>query len=168
MDYQTFHNIYKGKLPNEAYHVTMKGVQLTEGIDYIVKYKNTGDIGKAALVIEGIHDYKGSKNTIFKLTGKKFTKGTILIEGITDQFYTGEAVIQENIKISYIDSSKQTIELRLNKDYIITYDNNIRKGKAKICITAMPGSGYQGTVKKTFYIYSKEMKLTSWMFFEPI
>ena len=40
MDYQTFHNIYKGKLPNEAYHVTMKGVQLTEGIDYIVKYKN--------------------------------------------------------------------------------------------------------------------------------
>lgn len=67
-----------------------------------------------------------------------------IISGITDKWYTGKEVLQ-NITVKH-----DGITLVENRDYIVTYKNNVNIGQATIIIT---GEGeYGGRVDKTFTI----------------
>ncbi|MBR5578102.1 MAG: hypothetical protein IKW28_03815, partial [Lachnospiraceae bacterium] len=158
IDLQTFKTTHLHKLPPEDYQVTMGSESLTEGTHYTATYKNTDSIGTATLVIEGIAPYYGTKTVTFKLTGKKLSNSTLLVEGLTDKDYTGVPVSQEGIKVSYKDRNQAATELVEGTDYTIDYSNHLKKGKATITITALTTSGYQGSVKKTFTIRPQELK----------
>ena len=63
--------------------------------------------------------------------------------------YTGEE-IRPNVTVRVRDQL-----LTLDKDYTLTYENNIEIGEAAVVVTGIATSGYMGTVKHPFFIDPK-------------
>lgn len=63
--------------------------------------------------------------------------------------YTGEE-IRPNVTVRVKDTL-----LTLDKDYTLTYKNNVEVGTAAVVVTGIATSGYQGTVEHPFYIDPK-------------
>ena len=63
--------------------------------------------------------------------------------------YTGEE-IKPNVTVRVKDTL-----LTLDKDYTLTYKNNVEVGEAAVVVTGIATSGYLGTVEHPFYIDPK-------------
>jgi len=164
MDFQAFHELYEAngnKMPEDVCEVIIGGTTLAKD-NYTVQCENIDRVGTATLIVEGKGTYQGSKSITFKLTGKKFSNATLQIEEPAQKDYTGEKITQDNLQVSYVGSDNSLTPLTLNEDYIITYKNNLKKGKATMYITAKAEAGYQGTVKKTFTIKPEAMEDVQW------
>lgn len=156
LDIDTFLTKYEGILPKEAYTVSFAGKELREGEDYTVSCNNIYGTGKAELTITGKGNYLGTKSVPFTITKKSLNSQTLNISGLEDKVYTAADIIQENLKISY--GSQEMTE---GKDYELIYQKNRNKGKATVIIQAIPYSGYQGSVKKTFKIDAADISTAS-------
>ena len=81
-------------------------------------------------------------------------RGTVT--GIEDKAYTGKPVVQSDIvvtakpKVAAGEERPADFVLEENKDYEVSYDNNINVGEATITITGI--GDYKGTITKTFKI----------------
>lgn len=69
----------------------------------------------------------------------------ISVTGIVNQKYTGKKCTQTKLVVK---SGSKT--LKLGKDYQVSYENNVKPGKATVVITGI--GNYTGTIKKTFAI----------------
>ncbi len=77
--------------------------------------------------------------------------GKALIKGVSNKVYTGKELTQD-IKVGF-----GVRNLQWPYDYKVTYENNIKVGKATVTVT---GTGdYKGTVSKTFKIVPKPTAL---------
>ena len=76
---------------------------------------------------------------------------TALVTGIKNYTYTGKAIKQDlNVEVNGKQLSK-------DKDYTVSYKNNVNAGTAEVTIT---GSGsYSGSVSKTFKIAKAKQKI---------
>ena len=73
------------------------------------------------------------------------------IYGTEDKYYTGKAVIQDNLKVFY----KKT-QLLEDADYSIKYTNNVKAGSARILVT---GKGnYRGSYSENFNILKASLE----------
>lgn len=73
-DYEsTFNVAYTGKALTPKVTVTYRGIQLREGVDYKVTYKNNTKIGTAKIYVTGINGYKDTETIKFKIVPKKVT-----------------------------------------------------------------------------------------------
>ncbi|MDU5920545.1 MAG: phosphodiester glycosidase family protein [Clostridiales bacterium] len=117
---------------------------LTEGKDYTISYSNNVNVGEATVTIKGISDYyTGTLTKTFNITQKDMSN--------------------MNAKLSYESceyNGKErepdvTIEgLIKEKDYTVSYANNVNVGEATITIT---GTGnYRGSITKTFEIKEED------------
>ena len=127
-----------------AVKVKYNGNTLLENTDYILVYENNKDIGTASVTVVGQGAYIGSHTLYFKITGTQIS--TVMVSGISDKEYTGEAIIQNNLVVT--DKSKNVLQEGL--DYEIAYKNNVKTGKASIVLTGI--HGYTGSITKTFTI----------------
>jgi hypothetical protein len=76
--------------------------------------------------------------------------GYIFIEDVPDQEYTGEPVTPSLVVYLRLDDTKPVVKLFAGTDYIVTYKNNVKTGKATATIH---GKGkYKGSVSITFNI----------------
>lgn len=122
---------------------------LIEDIDYKVIYYDNCNIGIAKLKIIGIGKYMGSLTEEFiieeiDISDRYKTSVSGIKESVT---YTGKAITQPNIVVKYGDKV-----LVKNKDYTITYEDNIKVGTATVIIR---GRGiYGGYIRKSFKIKS--------------
>ena len=168
-EYTLMSSVKIKKIPNQLYNegkaiepeviVTLKNKPLTLNKDYKVKYsENNTQAGETVTVtvyaIEGDENCKfiGEKTTTFKITGTPLKAGDITLKDektsapITNAglVYTGKE-IRPNV-----DSTISA------ENYTVTYQNNIKAGKATVLITGK--NGYTGTVKKTFKITPYDLK----------
>lgn len=91
--------------------------------------------------------FAGSPNLHIDISKKYFNT---VVSGIENKRYTGEPVTQDKIVVK---SNGTTLEK--DKDYTVSYDNNVDCGKATLCIT---GNGqYTGSIKKQFTISDKDI-----------
>lgn len=127
---------------------------LIPGRDYTVSYRNHDRVGKAELIITGMGEYAGSKTATFNIKGKSFTAKAVLVEGIEDKVYTGRAITQNGVKLTYGTGNE---ELRYGKDYTISYSKNINKGTATMTFQSVAAAGYSGSFKKTFRITAADI-----------
>ena len=127
--------------------------KLKENKDYELQFSNNKNIGTATVKIEGKGNYKGSTTKTFKIvednSNQKRSVEGLEISDVEDKVYTGKSITPE-VRIKDGDTV-----LTKNRDYLITYSNNIDKGKAIITIT---GKGnYTGQVEKEFNILAKKI-----------
>lgn len=141
-----------------AFTVTCGGNSLVWEKDFIVRYENHDMVGKASLVIVGINDYAGEKSASFQITGLALKAGNVTVKGIEPKQYTGNHLVQESIQLTYQDkAANKLIPMSANKDYIVSYKNNVNKGTATITFTAVKGSLYSGSFSKTFKINAADI-----------
>ncbi len=125
--------------------------------DYTVQYRNHDRVGKAELIITGTGEYAGSKTVSFNIKGKAFTAKTVLTKGIENKVYTGRAITQNGIALSYGMGDEAPQPLRYGRDYTISYSGNINKGTATMTFKGAADAGYSGSFKKTFKITAADI-----------
>ena len=145
-----------------------KGQTRTSGKDFIYSYpaldtEGTRDTafkekGTYRIVVEGTGNYTGIRFVKLTITDKGMTIDGSTIEKIPDQAYqNGNAVtLSEKELIVTTLADGETVELKRNKDYTVSYRNNIDVGTATVVVT---GKGsYAGTKTANFKIVGTSLK----------
>ena len=133
---------YTGTACKPTAVVTINGKTLTAGKDYTITYQNNKQTGTAFAIITGKGAYAGSvvKEFTIKPSDGEFT----LKKPIATPTYNGKL---QKPKITVMANGKT---LKLNKDYTLTYTNNLHAtDHAKVTVR---GKGnYKSIPAKTFY-----------------
>ena len=126
--------------------ITDKNYTLKNGTDYSLTYYNNINVGTASIDIKGIGNYTGTKKITFKIIAKDISYATI--SDVQSYEYTGSEI---KPPINVTDGSSKLVE---NKDYTVSYSNNISAGTATIQIEGI--GNYSGAIIKTFNIIENE------------
>ena len=122
--------------------VVLDGRTLQAGSDYDLSYENNVNAGTATVNINGKGNYEGRVSKTFKITPLSISECTI--STLTDWIYNGKPRTQNNLLVTYDGN------LEPDKDYTVSYKDNIKPGTATMTIT---GKGnFKGSVVRTFYI----------------
>lgn len=139
--------IYTGEAiePEVAVKDTLFGgaenVTLKKDIDYTVTYKDNREVGYAAAVITGKGNYTGSKEHRFQIIKDPYNIAEAEITLSPDNAtYTGQEIKPDT---SVLLAGKI---LERDKDYTVTYKNNVEPGYGMVTVT---GTGTKGT--DTYY-----------------
>ena len=117
--------------------------------DYTVSYKNNTKAGTATLTVTGKGNYTGTASKNFKVCdiADYFTVSAIPVQ----TYYNGKE-IKPVPTVKY----KGTI-LKLNKDFELSYSNNVYSGYATVTIKGI--GYYTGSISRSFTIKPKTAKL---------
>lgn len=126
--------------------ITDKNYTLKNGTDYSLTYYNNINVGTASIDIKGIGNYTGTKKITFRITAKDISYATI--SDVQSYEYTGSEI---KPPVNITDGSSKLVE---NKDYTVSYSNNISAGTATIQIDGI--GNYSGAIIKTFNIIENE------------
>ena len=127
--------------------------ELTKGKDYIVSYKNNVNVGEAIVTIEGIGNCTGKITKTFEIKEEDVKKIDISRYDVKLEkdvyMYTGKSI-----------KPKVTIEgLEEYKDYVVSYENNVEIGEAKVTIEGI--GNYRGSITKTFEIKDPRIDIST-------
>ncbi len=117
---------------------------LEEVKDYDLVYENNTGVGEAKVKVEFKGDYTGEKEYTFEIQKKSVTDDNTEITGIADTAYTGAEIRPELV----IAVDGRTLEA--DKDYTVTYENNINVGTAMVTIKFI--GNYDGEMTREFKI----------------
>lgn len=126
--------------------------------DYTVSYQNNNAVGRAILTVVGKGKYAGTKAVNFQIVGEPFSAKYVQIQGLEDKTYTGSAILQNHVKLTYVSGTGAREQLEYGRHYTISYKNNIKKGTATMTFTALASSGYQGKFSKSFKILAADVQ----------
>ncbi len=118
---------YTGKAIVQDLTVNFEDKVLNLGTDYVVTYSNNINPGTATITVTGRGMYLGSKTLTFKISA---SLDNVTITGIADKTYTGKALKQYGISLSF-----NGLKLTDKIDYAISYKNNVNAGVATVTIT---------------------------------
>lgn len=149
---------YTGSQIRPTVTVKYKSTPLVEGTEksasgnYWIKYENCTSVGNASIVIVGKGNYKGSKRINFKILPiAAINKAGITLDNIPSEgvAYNGKPYTPK-VTVNYAGK-----KLEENKEYKLSYQNNVKAGTATVVITGM--GPYTGTAKKTFKILQNDI-----------
>ena len=126
-----------------------------DGIQLVALDKAPTEVGlyvvKAAVAATDNYNALESGYVDFNISPKSLADDDVVVSGVVDKEYTGEAVTQDDLKVT-IDGK----ELIIGKDIEVSYENNIEAGTATVTIKAASGGNYTESVKVTFEIVKKD------------
>ena len=133
---------YTGFKITPIVNLSFNNVELKQNQDYILTYQNNINVGNANIIIKGIGNYSGTLTKSFTISPKNIAE--TYISNIEKQQHNGKEI---NPTIQISDGSSK---LELDKDYTVSYKNNINVGTAKVTITGL--NNYTGQLEKEFEI----------------
>ena len=132
---------YTGSALTPKPTITLGGRTLTTS-DYSISYKNNTNVGTATVTITGKGNYKGTKETTFKINAKTLPSNPVL--SVTSYIYDGKA---KTPGVTVKDGTKTLVN---GTDYTVKYSNNVNVGTATVTVT---GKGnYTGSKSTNFKI----------------
>lgn len=145
-------------VPDQAYtgailtpHVTV-GVGnnvLTLNQDYQLTYSNNQNVGKATITAQGVGDYYyGSISTTFNISNGA---GGMSVSGYASSYiYSGNAIEPD------VTVTMNGVTLTKNRDYTVTYANNVNVGTATMAVRGI--GSYSGTQTINYTIEAKNIE----------
>lgn len=137
---------------------------LEKGKDYTLSYEDNIEVGTAAVIITGAANsrFSGVKRVTFSINAvAAMNKAKAeLLWGNTPAIYTGKEItapdylVTVQIKANGVTETRQLVR---NKDYKVTYQNNIKVGTATAVFEGI--NAYSGTLKKTFRISAYDLQM---------
>ena len=117
------------------------------------------EAGSYVACIAGKKNYTGTIQVPFRVVDKQYLISNASVK-TTKQVYTGSAIyldtLGEEPELTVtVGSGKTAVRLVQNTDYKVTYENNIKAGKATVIITGI--GDYAGTKKSGFVIAKRAM-----------
>ena len=122
--------------------------KLYRNTDYTLRYYDNIDVGTASIEITGVGNYTGNKKVNFKIVPKDISSA--VIKDIDEQEYTADKITP---KVQITDGSAELVE---NKDYELTYRDNIEIGIATVDIKGI--GNYTGNASKQFSILEEKQE----------
>ena len=153
---------YTGSKIEPAINVTFKKdsaselFELVEKKDYtITTYGENINIGAGSgtVTIEGMGNFSGQRVIVFDIIGIDISR--VAATDINNQAYTGSDITPEPV----IKDEIRGVTLVKDRDYELSYINNINVGVATITINAVKDSFYTGTKDVNFTISPKILEL---------
>ena len=151
---------YTGSAVEPEVSVRVSGAQndLTEGIDYSLRYESNVNKGVATVVISGMGDYTGEMRESFRIidassyglssNGSVYLSGEPFLYGGDKFLLTGSKVEPSvSVFLKVGGSSKELVE---GVDYTLSYSNNTSVGTGYINVKGI--NGLSGSVTKSFRI----------------
>ena len=132
---------------------------LTEGVDYLLLYKNNLKAGTGKLNVVGIGKYTGTQVVNFGIPQTALTTANIKLTGDKEFTYSGDEQCQ-SFDVVVMDEGNQPRTLSPGTDYQIEYPKDmINAGKKTILVKGI--NNYKGTVKVAYEIQKYDIsKLT--------
>lgn len=133
------------------------GTELIPNKDYSVKYQNNINVGKATVTITGKGKFKGKVVRTFDIKSANISneEQITITSNISPKTYNGKEQKPTTITLKTVENKK----LALNKDYTLTYSNNIHSGIATITINGI--NNCIGSINTTFKIKPQDIKKVS-------
>ncbi|MDE5718815.1 MAG: InlB B-repeat-containing protein, partial [Lachnospiraceae bacterium] len=152
--------LYTGKAIKRNVKLTIGETELRYNKDYKVQYKNNVNAGTAAMIITGKGQYKGKIVSTFNIGKVDVHKKElaedvpqhVTIADISPRTFSGREQ-KPAVTIKTMGNKK----LALNKDYTVTYSNNIHAGTATITIAGI-GNNCNGKTSIKFKIEPQQIK----------
>ena len=113
--------------------VTVSGSTLTLNQDYKVQYQNNTNAGTAYVIVTGKGAYRGRVVLPFEIQPVSASVGAVTIKPISAKTYNGK--LQKPAVSVTSSAGGKTKKLVKNKDYKVTYKNNLHAGTATVIIT---------------------------------
>ena len=132
-----------------AYDVKFGTQELVEGKDYEVTSTIDLDAKIATFTFTGLGEWGGTKVVTEKVVKSALKSADIEIEGTFT--YTGEQITPVP-RVSY-----KGVELRLDKDYTLSWKDNVDYGSGTVTITATNTGVLFGEVERRFSIWRKNL-----------
>ncbi len=117
--------------------------KMTQNTDYTVTYSNNIEVGTATVTITGMGNNTGTITKNFRIVAKL---SDCKVTNIPDQKYTGSAVTP------IVTVTCGNSILTRDKDYTVTYINNVEIGTATVKIRAANNPNYVGELEAKFNI----------------
>ena len=139
-------DVYSGEACEKTPTVTIGGKTLQQNIDYTVSYENNINAGTASVIITGRYHYKGTAIGTFEILASDIGSGWYTLELDRDTFvYDGMEKVPE-VTLTRLGSGV----LEQDKDYTVTYQNNVNAGTATVTVTGF--GNFKGTRSMTYEI----------------
>ena len=142
---------YDGTPKTPATTLIVNGITLTRNIDYTVEYENNINVGTATARATGIGNYKGVLEATFTILPKSISDGTLTLNPTTF-VYDGTSKTPDTTVV--VDG----VTLVRDKDYKVSYHNNIEIGDNTAIAIATGIGNYSGELQATFSIVGGELK----------
>ena len=140
---------YTGKAIKDNFYMEDGETELVSRKDYKATYRNNKKLGKAYITIKGIGNYKGQIKASYKIITRSVK--SLKFSYSKKKVYTGKA------RTAGLVIKNGSVKLKKDRDYTITYKNNIGIGKATIVIQ---GKGnYKGKKTLHFQIIPSKPKI---------
>lgn len=161
---------YNGSPITPGITLRYNNITLEEGKDYNLTYSNNTDATDSALVtISAVPDVPGRVCNFKDSTSKTFIINKLNIaeqngryviwNGLTPSppvIYTGQERELDELQIRYEKTGSNgtvTLDLVKNRDYVVSYSDNVEIGLATVTVTAADDGNYTGSVTENFKIY---------------
>ncbi|MDO4797638.1 MAG: BspA family leucine-rich repeat surface protein [Coriobacteriales bacterium] len=128
-----------GKAPDQ--------IDLVEGVDYEVDYRNNTNAGEARVVVRGIGDYSESATRKFGIQPKSIRDNTVSVTAPANAPYDGR---QHKNKPTVRDT-KTNRTLAEGTDYTLSWSGNVTNA-GTVTVTITGKGNYQNTTTATFSI----------------
>ncbi|MGI6032991.1 MAG: S8 family serine peptidase [Coriobacteriales bacterium] len=141
---------YTGNTVEPEVTVVSGSKVLTEGTDYVVTYRNNTNVGLAQVIVTGVGNYSGQKTTDFPIVARSLANADVSVSASLK--YTGSALTPAPRVVL------NGFELTNGTDYVVSYRDNVKPGKATLTISGV--GNYVGTRTANFTITApKTVKL---------
>lgn len=142
---------------------------LKEGTDYTLVYPNDDQntkVGTGYVIIKGTgperkSKYFGEKRVTFQIKeAALMNKAKVTMQFASGTMYTGKEITASDYIVAVsvkADGVTQTRTLEKDKDYKVTYQNNVKAGTATAVFEGI--NAYRGTQKKTFKITAYDLQM---------
>lgn len=140
---------------------------LAENRDYTLSYEDNVEVGTASVIITGTGKDKmsrffGVKRVTFSINAVAvMSKAKAeLLWGTTPAIYTGKEITASDYLVTVqvnTNGVTETRKLVKDKDYKVTYQNNVKAGNATAVFEGI--NAYSGTLKKTFKISAYDLQM---------
>ena len=139
---------YTGNAIKTDISIKNENITLKENEDYTVSYQNNVNVGEATVNIKGIGNYTGNISDTFQIVPIDLSELNVVIN-TENKIYTGKEIT------TYVLVKKGSTTLILDKDYTISYVNNVEIGNATVKVKGI--GNYSGNIERGFQIVSKDI-----------
>lgn len=134
---------------------------LEEGKEYTLSYEDNIEVGTASVIIKGAGRFAGVKRVTFPIKeAALMNKAKIAMQFKSGTMYTGKEITASDYDVTVsvkANGVTQTLPLVKDKDYKVTYQNNVKAGTATAVFEGI--NAYRGTQKKTFKITAYDLQM---------
>ncbi|MBR1765241.1 MAG: transglutaminase domain-containing protein [Ruminococcus sp.] len=143
---------YTGKAIEPEPTLKINGVKLVKGVDYDVSYSDNVEVGSltATVTLTGKGSFTGSTERQFNIKPNDISDNRATIPYL-NYTYTGKAITPEpTLKIN-------GVKLVKDRDYTVSYKNNVKCGQLTATVTLTGMGSYTGTTERQFNINPRDI-----------